>query len=81
MGEEATVTSKGQVTLPKKIREELGLEAGKKLSFILRGKEVVVLPKPEEPLEDLRKLRGEMSFSEEEIRGMIRESKEKWSKF
>ena len=32
----ATMTSKGQVTVPKELRDELGLEAGKKLEFVAR---------------------------------------------
>ena len=40
----ATMTSKGQVTVPKAVRDELGLEAGRKLTFILRGGEVVLRP-------------------------------------
>ncbi len=40
----ATMTSKGQVTVPKAVRDLLGLEAGKKLDFILRGGEVVLRP-------------------------------------
>jgi antitoxin PrlF len=30
----ATVTSKGQITLPKSVRERLGVEAGDKVEFI-----------------------------------------------
>ena len=40
--EVATLTSKGQITLPKSIRQALGVEAGSKLAFELRGGEVVV---------------------------------------
>ncbi len=40
--EVATLTSKGQVTLPKPIRQALGVDAGGKLAFDLRGSEVVV---------------------------------------
>jgi AbrB family looped-hinge helix DNA binding protein len=32
-GERAMITSKGQVTIPKAIREQLGLKAGTKLHF------------------------------------------------
>lgn len=40
--EVATVTSKGQITLPKSIRQALGVGFGGKISFCLRGREVVV---------------------------------------
>ena len=32
----STLTSKGQVTIPKALREQLGLEAGDRLEFVLR---------------------------------------------
>ena len=38
----ATVTSKGQVTLPKAIRQALGLDTGSQIAFEVRGSEVVV---------------------------------------
>lgn len=38
----ATVTSKGQITLPKPIRQALGVAVGGKVAFDLRGSEVVV---------------------------------------
>lgn len=40
--EVATVTSKGQITLPKPIRQALGIDVGGKVAFDLRGTEVVV---------------------------------------
>ena len=33
----ATITSKGQLTLPKEIRDQLGLVAGSKLDFIIEA--------------------------------------------
>ena len=33
----ATITSKGQLTLPKEIRDQLGLVAGSKLDFIVEA--------------------------------------------
>lgn len=79
MSEEATVTKKGQVTIPKKVRDKLGLKEGRKVSFEVRGGEAVLLPEVENPLDSLRELREEISFSEEEIQSMIKDSKEKWS--
>lgn len=40
--EVATLTSKGQITLPKPIRQALGVDAGGKLAFDMRGNEVIV---------------------------------------
>lgn len=40
--EVATLTSKGQITLPKPIRQALGVDQGGKIAFVLRGSEVVV---------------------------------------
>jgi len=61
---QATLTSKGQMTFPKAIRDKLGLEAGDKLEFTLTddGKILIIpkkssvkalkgmLPKPEKPI-------------------------------
>lgn len=40
--EVATLTSKGQVTLPKSVRQVLGLDTGGKIAFDVRDGEVVV---------------------------------------
>ena len=40
--EVATLTSKGQITLPKSIRQALGVGTGSKVAFDLREEEVVV---------------------------------------
>lgn len=34
----ATVTSKGQITIPSPVREALGLEAGDRVEFVEQGK-------------------------------------------
>ena len=78
--EEASVTSKGQVTIPKKIRERLGLEEGSKVSFVLKDGEAVILPSSDDPLGDLREIRSEVSFTSEEVEEMISESREAWER-
>jgi len=40
--EVATVTSKGQITLPKPIRDALGVDTGGKVAFDLMGSEIVI---------------------------------------
>lgn len=39
---ESTITRKGQVTIPKAIRDRLGVKEGKKVFFVMRGEEVVL---------------------------------------
>lgn len=48
----ATITSKGQITLPKPIRQALGVDYGGKVAFELRGSQVVVSRAEETPHED-----------------------------
>lgn len=40
----ATLTSKGQITLPKSVRERLGVEAGDRIEFIESDQGFVVVP-------------------------------------
>ncbi len=61
---QATITSKGQITLPKALREHLHLAAGDRVEFILEDNNVVrmvprttsvtrlkgMLPKPRQPV-------------------------------
>lgn len=43
----STITSKGQVTIPKEVRDSLGLEAGHRVSFLIREDGVLELhPEP-----------------------------------
>ncbi|MFQ3168803.1 MAG: AbrB family looped-hinge helix DNA binding protein [Limisphaerales bacterium] len=51
---EATITSKGQVTLPKALREALNLSTGDKLSFALRGKGEVRMTPKHSPVQKLK---------------------------
>ena len=51
------ITSKGQITLPKAVREALGVEAGDRVSFRIGDDGVVVL---EAETIDLRSLRGSL---------------------
>lgn len=36
------ITRKGQVTIPKAIRDQLGVKEGEKVSFVMRAEEVVL---------------------------------------
>ncbi|HTP30918.1 MAG TPA: AbrB/MazE/SpoVT family DNA-binding domain-containing protein [Candidatus Acidoferrales bacterium] len=51
----ATLTSKGQITIPQEIRDEMGLRKGQRLDFRVDTKGRLIL----EPLTgDVRKLKG-----------------------
>ena len=44
MKEQAKITSKGQITVPKRVRQSLGVEPGDSVVFEDRGGEVVIRP-------------------------------------
>ena len=50
---ESTVTSKGQITIPKAVRERLHLEAGDTVSFDVQADGSVLLVARNEPVERL----------------------------
>jgi len=50
----STLTSKGQITLPKQIRDHLGVQTGDRVNFEIRDGAVVVEPETI----DIRSLRG-----------------------
>jgi len=50
----ATLTSKGQITLPKSVRERLGVEAGDRIEFIESEQGFLVVS----TTRDIRSLRG-----------------------
>jgi len=52
----ATVTSKGQVTIPKEVRDALRISAGDRVSFVVRRDDGVVELRPETV--DLKDLYG-----------------------
>lgn len=74
----STLTSKGQVTVPKKIRDYLGLQPGSTVVFSLGPDgEVIVHPEEMKPLKAkgrLRKLRGTLTTgrSTDELMSMLR---------
>ena len=78
VSDDATLTSKGQVTIPKRIREELGLEAGAEVEFILDDDGSLRVRPKEPPMERLRAIKEELSTHEVDLDRMRRESKRAW---
>ncbi|ERH02584.1 MAG: looped-hinge helix DNA binding domain, AbrB family [Halonotius sp. J07HN6] len=78
VSDDATLTSKGQVTIPKRIRERLGLEAGAEVEFILNDDGSLRLRPKEPPMERLRAIQEQLSAREVDLDRMRRESKGAW---
>ena len=71
----ATMTTKGQVTIPKEVRESLGLHSGDKIEFVLNDdKEVLIRPVSKKVDEIYGKLRraGRRALSTAEMDEAIR---------
>jgi len=78
ISENATLTSKGQVTIPKRIRDKLGLEAGTEVEFILDDDGSLHVRPKEPPMERLRAIQDQLSTHEIDIDQLRRESKQAW---
>ena len=73
----ATLTSKGQITIPKDVRERLGVEAGDRLEFVEQERGVY---KVVAATKDVRHLKGlvpkpRRPVSVEEMKAAVRKSR------
>jgi antitoxin PrlF len=71
------ITSKGQVTIPKALREEVGLLPGMEVDFVKDGDEVRILKAPgrrrgEEFIEHLREAGKNYTMTTEEVMRLTR---------
>lgn len=57
----ATISSKYQICIPKKVREELHIKAGEQFIFIVQGNTLQLIPKRE-----LKNMRGIMAGANKE---------------
>lgn len=76
---DATVTSKGQVTIPKEIRDRLGIDPGQELEFSVEDDAITVRPK-QPAMERLRDVRERVAAAEPDVdlAAMRRESRRAW---
>jgi len=54
----STITQKGQITIPKKIREALDLKTNDRVVFVKRGEEIII-----KPIRDVLSLRGSIKVN------------------
>jgi AbrB family looped-hinge helix DNA binding protein len=72
--EESTMTSKGQIVVPAKLRRRYGLKPGTKVYFIERDKEIVFQPVTKEYLKSVHgMLTSETSATKELLNERARE--------
>lgn len=76
--EDATVTSKGQVTIPKEIRDALDLEEGTEVEFALEDDGTLTVRPKKPAMERLRDVRRTLSGRDVDLEEMRRESKRAW---
>ncbi len=63
------ISSKGQITIPAKIRNLLGVEAKDKLELLVRDNEVVI-----QPLKSFRKFRGSVAHKTGNARSIMEDA-------
>ena len=78
----AKVTTKGQITIPKSIREQLELREGSKILFIQKGKDIIIKNSAMLALEKIQNaFEGEAERlgleTEEDVVKMIKEFRKK----
>ncbi len=75
--EEVKVSSKGQIVIPKHIREELGIASGRTIIINKVGKELRIVPKPKDPVKALIELGKELKMGDmrKEIKEARKEAK------
>ena len=57
---EAKLSSKNQIVIPREARKALGLKAGDRLLVVVRGDQVILLPKPKKYSEAVRGIAKEL---------------------
>lgn len=78
---EATVTSKGQITIPKAVRERLGLDEGEKVLFRFDEEGGVRLAGvPADPMDRLEKAQEAAAPLDLDAQALIDREREQWDR-
>ncbi len=64
----ATITEKGQITIPKKIRDALNLKPSDKIIFVRRGNAIIL-----KPVADVINIRGVLKTEKSQDASEVRE--------
>jgi AbrB family looped-hinge helix DNA binding protein len=76
LSDESTITKKGQITIPRKLRDEFNLKPGKKVFFVKFKDGVLIKP----VVENVRSLRGilKTEVTSDEIQDEITSIRKEW---
>ena len=69
--EKAKVSSKGQIVIPKYLRDALGMSPGKNILILKEGQRLIIVAEPEDPAKGIIKVGEEISLKN--IRREIKE--------
>ena len=79
--EEATITSKGQIVIPARLRKRYGLKPGTKICFIERDSEILFQPLTKEYIRSMcGLLKSETSATKELLRERAKDKKHEEAK-
>lgn len=76
---DATVTSKGQITIPKEIRDRFGLDAGTTVEFVVESDGTLSVRPKQQAMDRLRAVQRTLAEHEVDVDAVRRESKRAWS--
>ncbi|OGD44764.1 hypothetical protein A3K69_01465 [Candidatus Bathyarchaeota archaeon RBG_16_57_9] len=62
------ITRQGQTTIPKDLREKYGLQEGDEVTYIDLGDQIILLPRPRDPIEALKRILVDMEKTVAEIK-------------
>ena len=65
---ESRITRQGQTTIPKRLRDKYGLNEGDEVTYIDLGDQILLLPKPKNPIEAMKKIQIDTEKTVEEIK-------------
>jgi AbrB family looped-hinge helix DNA binding protein len=65
---ESKITRQGQTTIPKDLRDKYGLGEGDEVTYIDLGDQIILLPRPKDPIEALKRIQVDTGKTVAEIK-------------
>ena len=75
---ESTLTSKYQITIPKQVRERLGIKEKDHVIFLMEDKNIRLIRKPEDIITAMDNFSEGRKFSAKKIQAELRKDRNNW---